>query len=114
VDTLSTTLVALSDPTRRAILSRLAQGPASVNKLAHPFKISQQAISKHLACLERAHLIEKRRKGRQNICALNLAPFGEITDWIGRCRQFWDESFDRLDVVLDEMKMEKKNARKRT
>ena len=83
VDTLNLTFLALSDPTRRVILDRLRRGAASVNELAEPFGVSQQAISKHLAYLERASLIEKRKEGRQ---------------------QFWDEAFDRLDVFLKKEK----------
>jgi DNA-binding transcriptional ArsR family regulator len=113
VDNLSTSLAALSDPTRRAILDRLTRRSASVNELARPFKMSQQAISKHLALLERAKLIQKRREGRRSICTLDPAPFREITDWIESCRRFWEQSFDRLDVVLAEMKKEKRDARTR-
>jgi DNA-binding transcriptional ArsR family regulator len=111
VDQLSTILTALSDPTRRAILVRLARGPAHVVELTEPFAISQQAISKHLAYLQRARLIKKRRRGRQSLCALNPVPFESVVSWIESCRRFWDESFDRLDLVLEEMKNEVKNGR---
>lgn len=117
VDALSTTLAALCDPTRRSILARLAQGPASVNQLSAPFKISQQAVSKHLAYLEKARLIEKQREGRQNFCTLRPAPFKEVADWVEQYRRFWEESFDRLDDLLRDLKQErskkeKKHARK--
>jgi DNA-binding transcriptional ArsR family regulator len=100
VDTLSVTLAAMSDPTRRSILGRLADGPATVGELAGPFRMSQQAVSKHLACLERARLVEKRREGRRNVCTLNAAPFREVDAWMGDYRRFWEESFDRLDSFL--------------
>ena len=106
VDSLSTTFMALSDPTRRAILGRLAHGPASVSELTAPFAMSQQAISKHLAYLERARLIEKQRHGRQRLCMLNPAPFSDVTGWVEGCREFWAQSFGRLDAVLEEMKQE--------
>jgi DNA-binding transcriptional ArsR family regulator len=82
-----------------------------VAELAEPFAISQQAISKHLAYLQRAKLIKKRRRGRQSLCALNAAPFDDVVSWIEACRRFWDESFDRLDLVLAEMKQASKNGR---
>jgi DNA-binding transcriptional ArsR family regulator len=88
VDSLSISLAALSDPTRRAILVRLARGPAPVSELAEPFDISQQAISKHLAYLQRAKLIKRQRNGRQNICAIDPTPLEGITTWIETCRQF--------------------------
>jgi DNA-binding transcriptional ArsR family regulator len=114
VDKLSTSFVALSDPTRRSILERLARGAASVNELAEPFHISQQAISKHLAYLERAELIEKRQQGRQRLCALRPQAFDEVVTWVQRCRQFWEESFDQLEaLVKDVQAKEKKRARRR-
>ena len=100
VDRLSTSFIALSDPTRRLILERLARGAASVNELAEPFHISQQAISKHLAYLERAELIEKRQQGRQRVCALRPRGLDEVVAWTQKCREFWEESFDRLDAYL--------------
>jgi DNA-binding transcriptional ArsR family regulator len=106
VDSLSTTFMALSDPTRRAILGRLAHGPASVRELTVPFAMSQQAISKHLAYLERARLIDKQRQGRHHLCMLNPAPFSDVTSWVEECREFWAQSFGRLDAVLEEMKQE--------
>jgi len=112
VDNLSTTLTALADPTRRAILDRLATGPATVNSIAEPFRLSQQAISKHLAYLERAHLIEKRREGRQHFCALKAKGLNEIIDWAENCQQTWEKRFDRLDKVLESMKKEKQRGKK--
>ncbi len=108
VDTLNQTFVALSDPTRRLILNRLRRGTATVTELAEPFGISQQAISKHLAYLERTQLIEKRREGRQHFCTLRPAALREACDWMDQYRRLWDEAFDRLDLVLKEMKQRKR------
>jgi DNA-binding transcriptional ArsR family regulator len=104
VDSLSRTLAAIADPTRRRLLRRLAGGPSTVGELARPYGITQQAISKHLACLERARLIEKRRDGRVHLCSLNAGPIREVADWAAEYRRFWDESFERLDALLDELK----------
>jgi DNA-binding transcriptional ArsR family regulator len=100
VDSLSATLAALSDPTRRSILARLATGAATVGELAGPFRITQQAVSKHLAYLERARLVEKRRKGRSHVCMLRPVPFKEVADWVDHYRRFWELSFDRLEEYL--------------
>jgi DNA-binding transcriptional ArsR family regulator len=100
VDTLTATLAALADPTRRSILDRLAGGSATVGELAEPFRISQQAVSKHLALLERARLVEKRRDGRRHVCSLRPAPFAEVADWMEKTRRFWEQSFDRLEEHL--------------
>lgn len=100
VDLLSTTLAALCDPTRRAIIASLKAGPASVAELAEPFAMSQQAISKHLAYLERASLIHKRRDGRQQLCSLNPAPLRAVATWVEDYRQHWNDAFDRLDRAL--------------
>jgi DNA-binding transcriptional ArsR family regulator len=114
VDPLSTTFTALSDPTRRAILERLAFGEATVNELAAPFAMSQQAISKHLAYLERAKLVGKRRAGRRHFCKLNAAAFDEVVTWIAKTHGFWSESFDRLEALAKEIQMrEARDARKR-
>jgi DNA-binding transcriptional ArsR family regulator len=114
VDRLSTSFIALSDPTRRLILERLARGAASVNELAEPFHISQQAISKHLAYLERAELIEKRQQGRQRVCALRPQGLDDVLAWTQQCREFWEESFDRLEaLVKEEQAKEKQHARRR-
>ena len=114
MDRLSTSFVALSDPTRRLILERLARGAASVSELAEPFHISQQAISKHLAYLERAELIEKRQQGRQRLCALRPQALDEVVTWAQKCRAFWEESFDQLEaLVKDVQAKEKEHARRR-
>jgi DNA-binding transcriptional ArsR family regulator len=113
VDSLNLTFLALSDPTRRIILDRLRKGAASVNELAEPFGVSQQAISKHLAYLERARLIEKRREGRQQRCSLRAAPLKGAYDWMTGYRQFWDEAFERLDVLLEDLKQSQRREKKR-
>jgi DNA-binding transcriptional ArsR family regulator len=114
VDTLNLTFLALSDPTRRVILERLRKGAASVNELAEPFGVSQQAISKHLAYLERASLIEKRKEGRQQFCSLRAAPLKGAYEWMGGYQQFWDEAFDRLDAFLKkDLKKEKRRHGRR-
>jgi DNA-binding transcriptional ArsR family regulator len=100
VDSLSATLAALADPTRRSILARLAGGPASVGELAGPFRISQQAVSKHLAYLERARLVKKRREGRSHVCTLRPVPFKEVANLVEHYRMFWEQSFDRLNEYL--------------
>jgi len=104
---LDLTFAALSDPTRRAIVDRLTRGPATVNQLAEPFAISQQAVSKHIAYLEIANLIERQWQGRQNFCALKPVTIREVADWADGYRRFWEKSFQRLDTLLAEMK---KNA----
>ncbi len=104
--------MALSDPTRRAILDRLARGPATVNEIAEPFRLTQQAISKHLAYLERARLIEKRREGRQHFCTLNPDSFQNVIEWAENCRKVWELRFDRLEQVLQSMKEEKRHGKK--
>jgi DNA-binding transcriptional ArsR family regulator len=117
VDSLSTTLSALSDPTRRAILARLSAGPATVGELADPFHISQQAVSKHLAYLERAHLVDKRREGRSHVCTLSPAPFKEVADWVEYYRNFWEQTLDRLGEYLRTLEAtdgkDEKRSRKR-
>src|SRR5947207_1191244 len=97
VDHLSTTFAALADPTRRAILGRLASGETSVNELAEPFEMSLPAVSKHLKVLERAGLIARGRKAQWRPCRLQAGPLKEVADWLEHYRRFWDESFDRLD-----------------
>ena len=101
---LDLTFAALSDPTRRAIVDRLTRGPATVNELAAPFSISQQAISKHIAYLEMAHLIERQWQGRQNFCALKPETIRQVADWAENYRSCWEKNFQRLDVLLAEMK----------
>ena len=99
-DPLSTTFAALADPTRRAILVRLAHGEATVNELAAPFDISLQAISKHLKVLEGASLISRGKDAQYRPCRLEAAPLEGATDWIERNRQIWSERFDQLEVHL--------------
>ena len=115
MNSLDQTFVALSDQTHRLILERLRRGPATVTELAEPFSISQQAISKHLACLERARLIEKQRLGRQQFCALRAASLREASDWMDQYRRQWNESFDQLDALLKEMRQrrERRDVRKK-
>jgi DNA-binding transcriptional ArsR family regulator len=112
VDYLGATFAALSDPTRRSIVDRLTSGPATVNELAAPFSISQQAVSKHLAYLESACLIERRRAGRQNFCALRPDAIREVAKWAEGYRQVWEKNFHRLDVLLEEMKKQKQHKPK--
>lgn len=113
-DRLDTVLAALADPTRRAIVSRLARGEASVMELAEPFDMSQPAISKHLKVLERAGLISRGRDAQRRPCRLEARPLKEVADWVGDYRRFWEESFERLDALLDEMKRkERKHGRKK-
>jgi DNA-binding transcriptional ArsR family regulator len=102
-DPLSATFAALADPTRRAILGRLAHGPASVKELAEPFEMSQPAISKHLRVLERAGLIEQGRQAQWRPRRLRADPLREVATWIGQYRPHWEESFDRLDAFLKEL-----------
>ena len=103
MDALSLTFSALADPTRRAILSRLAMGPASVTELSLPFTISQPAISKHLKILERAGLVRRGREAQSRPCTLEARPLREATDWMLDYRQFWTEGFDRLDTYLHQL-----------
>jgi DNA-binding transcriptional ArsR family regulator len=100
VDQLSSTFSALADPTRRAILARLADGEATVNELAEPFPITLQAVSKHLKVLERAGLISRARTAQWRPCRLQAAPLGEVTGWLEDYRGFWEASFDRLEDHL--------------
>src|SRR5579862_7375279 len=112
-DPLSATFAALADPTRRAILGRLASGEASVSQLAEPFEISMPAVSKHLKVLERAGLIARGREAQWRPCRLDAGPLKEVSDWTENYRRFWTESFDRLDGYLQELKQkEKKHERK--
>jgi DNA-binding transcriptional ArsR family regulator len=113
-DRLSTTFAALSDPTRRAILARLALGEMTVAELAAPFEISGPAISKHLKVLERAGLIARGREAQWRPCRLKAAPLKEVADWVGRYRRFWEQSFDRLDEYLRTLQAkEKRSGRKK-
>jgi DNA-binding transcriptional ArsR family regulator len=107
---LDATFAALADPTRRAILARLAQGEDSVNERAEPFDMSQPAISKHLRVLERAGLISRSRDAQRRPCRLEAKPLAEADEWLERYREFWEASFDRLDSLLQEMKAQKKSV----
>jgi DNA-binding transcriptional ArsR family regulator len=102
-DRLSLIFSALADPTRRAILARLATGSTSVTELAAPFAMSLPAVSKHLKVLERAGLIARGREAQWRPCRLDAAPLREIASWLDEYRQFWDEQFDRLDTYLAEI-----------
>ncbi len=105
---LDATFAALADPTRRAILARLASGQASVMELAEPFAMSQPAISKHLKVLERAGLIPRGRDAQRRPRRLEARPLAEATEWLEGYRRFWEGSFQRLDALLDEMKTKQK------
>ncbi|WP_374371992.1 ArsR/SmtB family transcription factor [Dongia sp.] len=112
-DPLSDTFQALADPTRRAILARLAEGKASVTELAEPFDMSGPAISKHLKVLERAGLIERGREAQWRPCSLAPAPLKDVADWLDHYRRFWEASFDRLETYLEDLqKKESKHVRK--
>src|SRR5688500_12710140 len=100
---LDATFAALADPTRRAILARLASGEASVLELAQPFAMSQPAISKHLKVLERAGLISRGREAQRRPCRIQARPLAEVDQWMEKYRQFWEGSFERLDELLDEL-----------
>jgi DNA-binding transcriptional ArsR family regulator len=102
-DPLSTTFAALADPTRRAILARLATGEASVKELAQPFAMTQPAVSKHLRVLERAGLIEQGRQAQWRPRRLRAGPLRDIADWVDQYRRHWDQSFERLDDYLREV-----------
>jgi DNA-binding transcriptional ArsR family regulator len=111
---LDATFAALADPTRRAILARLASGEASVTELAEPFEMSQPAISKHLKVLERAGLVSRGRDAQRRPRRLEAAPLAEATEWLERYREYWERSYLRLDALLDELKIkEKKRGRKK-
>ena len=117
-DPLSATFAALADPTRRAILARLASGEASVTQLAEPFEMSMPAVSKHLKVLERAGLIARGREAQWRPCRLEAAPLKDVAGWVEHYRRFWEQSLDRLDDYLKQMqtsavqKKEKKHGRK--
>ena len=114
MDHLTSTFSALADPTRRAILAKLASGQCSVTELAEPFDMSMPAISKHLKVLEKAGLIARGREAQWRPCRLDAAPLKEVADWVEQYRKFFEEGFDRLDAYLHELqKKEKKNARTR-
>jgi len=103
---LDATFMALADPTRRAILARLAKGELSVTELAAPFAMSQPAISKHLKVLEHAGLVSRRQDAQRRPCRIAPAPLAEVTAWLERYRRLWEGNFMRLDTVLDELKVD--------
>ena len=107
-DPLSATLSALADPTRRAILARLAEGEATVNELAEPFDISLPAVSRHLKVLEVAGLISRGREAQWRPCRLEARALKAVDDWLSRYRRFWTESFDKMDAYLAELKAKEK------
>jgi DNA-binding transcriptional ArsR family regulator len=111
---LDTVFAALADPTRRAIIARLARGEASVMELAQPFAMSQPAISKHIKVLERAGLVSRGRDAQRRPCRLEAAPLRDVTKWLERYRDLWESRFQRLDSLLDELKeKEKRDGRKK-
>jgi DNA-binding transcriptional ArsR family regulator len=113
-DRLSATFAALADPTRRAILARLASGEAAVKDLAAPFEMTPSAVTKHLKVLHRAGLITRSRQAQWRPCRLEARPLKDIADWVAHYRRFWEQSLDRLDDYLRELKArEKKRGRKK-
>jgi DNA-binding transcriptional ArsR family regulator len=108
---LNATFSALADPTRRAILTRLASGQASVTELAEPFRMSQPAISKHLKVLERAGLISRGRDAQRRPRRLEAKPLEEATEWLENYREFWEGNYQRLDALLEELKTKQKKRR---
>jgi DNA-binding transcriptional ArsR family regulator len=107
-DTLSVTLSALADPTRRAILARLAKGETTVNEIAKPFDISLPAVSRHLKVLEAAGLISRGREAQWRPCRLETQALKTVDDWLSRYRRFWTESFDKMDAYIAELKTKEK------
>jgi DNA-binding transcriptional ArsR family regulator len=105
-DSLSAVFGALADPTRRAILARLTAGDATVAEIAAPFRVSQPAISRHLKVLEQAGLISRRRRATARLSHLEAEPLREATAWLARYRAYWDQSYDRLDALLDALQEE--------
>ncbi|EIM74446.1 ArsR family transcriptional regulator [Nitratireductor aquibiodomus RA22] len=105
-DALSATFSALADPTRRAMLARLAEGEATVNELAEPFEMTLPAISKHLKVLEKAGLVSRGKNAQFRPCRLEAGPLKDIAGWVETYRRYWDESFDRLDSYLEELQKE--------
>src|SRR5262245_51194701 len=109
---LDATFAALADPTRRAILARLAAGQASVLELAEPFTISQPAVSMHIKVLERAGLVSRGRDAQRRPCRLQIKPLAEATEWIDHYRRLWEQNFRRLDTVLEELKTRERKRRR--
>jgi DNA-binding transcriptional ArsR family regulator len=109
-DALSTTFAALADPTRRAILARLADGETSVTELAAPFEMTLPAVTKHLKVLERAGLISRSRQAQWRPCKLEARPLRDVADWVVQYRQFWDARLDRLEVFLRELQAKERKS----
>jgi DNA-binding transcriptional ArsR family regulator len=112
LDRLDATFAALADPTRRAIITRLASGEATVTELAAPFDMSQPAISKHLKVLERAGLVSRGRDAQRRPCRLEARPLKAATDWLERYRHFWEAQFQRLDALLEEIKADERRRKR--
>jgi len=112
-DPLSTTFAALADPTRRAMLARLAKGEATVTELAAPFELSLPAISKHLKVLQKAGLVEQGRQAQWRPCRLSPAPLRDVADWVGQYRRHWEDSFERLDAYLREVGVDDPDTKSR-
>src|SRR6188508_44607 len=112
-DQLSTTFAALADPTRRAILARLASGECSVTELADPFEMSLPAVSKHLRVLERAGLIARGREAQWRPCRIEAAPLKQVAEWTEQYRRIWETKFDNLETYLQQLKAQEKNNGKR-
>jgi DNA-binding transcriptional ArsR family regulator len=110
MDSLSATLSALADPTRRAILARLALGETSVTELAEPFEMSLPAVSKHLKVLERAGLIARTREAQWRPCTLQAGPLRDVSSWLETYRKFWDASLDRLDDYLTKLQAQERSG----
>ena len=110
-DPLSTTFAALADPTRRAMLARLAKGEATVGELAAPFDLSLPAISKHLKVLQKAGLVEQGRQAQWRPCRLSPEPLRDVADWVGQYRRHWEDSFERLDAYLREVGVDSQEPR---
>ena len=108
-DQLNWTFGALADPTRRAILARLAEGEATVNQLAEPFHLKLPTVSKHLKVLQRAGLVTQSRKAQWRPCRLETAPLKEVANWVDQYRRIWDERFTQLDSYLEELQQKEKN-----
>ncbi len=111
---LDSTFAALADPTRRAMVSQLTLGPATIHDLTAPFSLSQQMISKHVAYLVRARIVVKRKRGRESVCTLRPAAIKAVADWALDYRRLWEESFDKLDAVLQDMKDDERKNNERT
>ncbi len=109
MDKLSPTFAALADPTRRAMVLRLTRGPATIHDLTAPFPLSQQMISKHVASLVRARIVVKHKRGRHSVCSLQPTAIKAVADWALDFRSLWEQSFDKLDAVLEQMKAEEAN-----